>query len=200
MSDLKLGNLVMNAQRISMAVLVVVSIVATTSEKNITSAQQNPILARLTQNSLSLTNRRFITEAAQGGRAEVDLGRLASQRGLNREVKQYGQRMVLDHTQANNELKELTNQKGINLPPGIGQENSTVKVRLSKLYGAAFDEAYMNQMVADHNQDVSLFERQSQRGDDRDLRDWVAKTLPNIQEHLRLANSITGHLGDKNRL
>jgi putative membrane protein len=108
--------------------------------------------------------------------------------------------MVLDHTQANNELKELTNQKGINLPPGIGQENSTVKVRLSKLYGAAFDEAYMNQMVADHNQDVSLFERQSQRGDDRDLRDWVAKTLPNIQEHLRLANSITGHLGDKNRL
>lgn len=182
----------MSLQKIVMAVLVVTSIIIGTSGKNVTTAQPNPITVTLTQNPLSTSDRQFVTKAAQNGKAEVELGELASQRAAKAQVKEFGQRMVEDHTQINKELGELAAQKGLTLPQHIGEDNSKVKADLSKLSGVAFDKAYMNYMIADRTQDVSLFQRQSQQGDDPDLKAWAAKTLPTLQEHLRLARSITG--------
>lgn len=182
----------MRIQKIAMAGLVVISIIIGTSAKNVTTAQPNPITVRLTQNPLSASDRQFLTKAGQDSRAEVELGELASQRAEKAQVKQFGQRMVEDHTQINKELQELAAQKGLTLPQDIGEDNSKVKADLSKLSGAAFDKAYMNHMIADHTKDVSLFQRQSQQGNDPDLKAWAAKTLPTLQEHLQLARSITG--------
>ncbi|WP_216595235.1 DUF4142 domain-containing protein [Cylindrospermum stagnale] len=175
-----------------MAGLVVISIIIGTSDKNVTTAQPNPITVRLTQNPLSASDRQFLTKAGQDSTAEVELGELASQRAAKVQVKQFGQRMVEDHTQMNKELQELAAQKGLTIPQDIGEDNSKVKAELSKLSGAAFDKAYMNHMIADHTKDVSLFQRQSQQGNDPDLKAWAAKTLPTLQEHLQLARSITG--------
>jgi putative membrane protein len=68
------------------------------------------------QNALSSSEREFVTQVVQDSMAEVQLGQLASQRALRDEVKQFGQRMVRDHTQVHNELKQLAAQKGITLP------------------------------------------------------------------------------------
>lgn len=190
----------MNTQRIVMATLIVAAIIMGTSGKNMTTAQQNPIAARLTQNPVSAPDRQFAIKAAQDNIAEIELGQLASQRALNSEVKQFGQRMVRDHTQASAELKELATQKGITLPQDIGEENRKMKANLSKLSGVAFDEAYINHMVAEHNQDVSLFGRQSRQGNDPDLKAWAAKTLPILQEHLQLARSLSQKLPMHSRL
>ncbi|WP_013323726.1 DUF4142 domain-containing protein [Gloeothece verrucosa] len=145
------------------------------------------------QNSLSATDRNFVTEAAQGGMAEVKLGQLASKRATKAEVKQFGQRMVRDHSQANKELQQLASKKGIKLPSDIGEEHKAALTRLSKLSGAQFDQAYMSLMTEDHNKDISLFENQAQQGQDPDLKAWAAKTLPTLQQHDQLAQSITGN-------
>ncbi len=142
------------------------------------------------QNALSSSEREFVTQVVQDSMAEVQLGQLASQRALRDEVKQFGQRMVRDHTQVHNELKQLAAQKGITLPQDSGDEHREVMENLSKLSGADFDRAYMNSMATE---DLSSFEREAQQGQDQDLKAWTTKTLPMLQEHLRVARSITGN-------
>ncbi|MBH8563541.1 DUF4142 domain-containing protein [Nostoc sp. CENA67] len=142
------------------------------------------------RNTLSSSDRQFINEAAQGGLAEVQLGQLASQRAANNEVKQFGQRMVRDHTQVNNQLKQLATQKGITLPTTLDSQNQQLKQRLSRLSGANFDREYMNQMLQDHEKDVSAFQTQAQQGQDPDVKAFAAQALPTLQEHLQQARSI----------
>ncbi|MBR8840202.1 MAG: DUF4142 domain-containing protein [Stigonema ocellatum SAG 48.90 = DSM 106950] len=151
---------------------------------------QNASPTQSGQTSLSSSDRKFITQAAEGGLAEVQLGELASQRGSSDAVKQFGQRMVQDHTQANNQLQQLAAQKNVTLPKGIGKENQKVKQKLSKLSGASFDRAYINDMVQDHTKDVSSFQRQAQQAQDPDLKAFATQTLPILQEHLQMARSI----------
>ncbi|MEH1904866.1 MAG: DUF4142 domain-containing protein [Nostoc sp.] len=142
------------------------------------------------QNRLSSSDRQFITEAAQGGLAEVQLGQLASKRGVSKVVKQFALHMVQDHTPVNNQLKQLATQKGVTLPTSIGSKNQQVKQRLSKLSGRNFDRQYLNQMVQDHQKTVSLFETEAQQGQDPDLKAFAAQTLPTLQEHLQQVREI----------
>ncbi|RCJ17899.1 hypothetical protein A6S26_29725 [Nostoc sp. ATCC 43529] len=142
------------------------------------------------QNNLSSSDREFINEAAQDGLAEVQLGQLASERAASNAVKQFGQRMVQDHTQVNNQLQQLATQKGVTLPKTLNNENQQVKQRLSKLSGVQFDGEYMNHMVQAHEKDVAAFESQAQQGQDADVKAFAAQTLPALQEHLQEARSI----------
>ncbi|MEH2254055.1 DUF4142 domain-containing protein [Nostoc sp.] len=130
-----------------------------------------------------------MTEAAQGGLAEVQLGQLASKRGSNK-VKQYGQRMVRDHTPVNNQLKKLAAKKGVKLSTSLDSTNKQVKDSLSKLSGATFDREYLNQMLQDHQKDVSAFQTEAQQGQDPDVKAFAAKTLPTLQEHLQQVSSL----------
>lgn len=143
------------------------------------------------QTNFSPSDKKFMTEAAHGGLAEVQLGQLVLQRGgTSNAVKEFAQRMVQDHTKANNQLQQLATQKGVTLPTSIGKENRKVKQKLSKLSGASLDRAYIKHMVEDHQKDVSSDQRQAQQGQDPDLKAFAAQTLPILQEHLQLARSI----------
>src|SRR5207248_5007839 len=113
---------------------------------------------------LAPADRQFIKKAAQGGLAEVELGKLATEKAASPEVKQFGQRMVDDHGKANDQLKQVASQKGITVPEKLNAKDAATKARLEKLSGKAFDRAYMQDMVADHTKDVSEFrDRKSTR-------------------------------------
>jgi len=128
-------------------------------------------------------------EAAMGGMAEVELGQLASEKAQSDQVKQFAQRMVTDHGKANDELKSLAQSKNIALPTDPGAKHKATKDRLSKLSGAQFDRAYMQEMVNDHRKDVSDFEKESKSGKDPEVKAWAAKTLPTLQEHYQMAQA-----------
>lgn len=140
---------------------------------------------------LSAADQAFVKEAAIGGMAEVDLGKLAASKASNPDVKQFGQRMVDDHGKANDELKGWASQKSVNLPADIDAKHKAEHARLEKLSGDAFDRAYMASMVADHNKDVAAFERESKNAKDADLKAWAAKTLPTLQDHQKSAKEIS---------
>jgi len=131
----------------------------------------------------------FVTHAAMGGLAEVKLGTLATQKASSADVKAFGQQMVDDHSKANTELKQLASSKGMTLPSDVDAKDQSKYDRLSKLSGAEFDRAYMNEMVSDHRKDVSEFRTESQSGSDPDLKAWAAKTLPTLEHHLQMAES-----------
>jgi putative membrane protein len=139
----------------------------------------------------------FMKEAAQGGQAEVTLGQMAAKQGDNEEVKQFGQRMVDDHSKANDELKSLAATEGVTLPTGMGEKAKATQQRLAKLSGADFDRAYMEEMVKDHKKDVSEFEHEAQQGKDSEVKNWAAKTVPTLKEHLDLAENTAEKVGVK---
>ena len=140
--------------------------------------------------SVSASDRKFVRAAAQGGMAEVELGKLAAEKGSSEEVKKFGQRMVDDHSKAGGQLKQIANEKGIPMPQQLSAKDKMTKERLSKLSGEDFDKAYMADMVKDHTQDVADFQRESALGVDSDIKDFAAKTLPTIHDHLRQAKEI----------
>jgi putative membrane protein len=131
----------------------------------------------------------FMKEAAQGGMAEVELGKLAVSKAQNPEVKKYGQMMVTDHTKANDELKALAAKKNYTLPSDIGSNKSTVE-KLSSLSGADFDKAYVKDMVEDHETDVAAFQKQADSATDPDIKAFAAKTLPVLKKHLDAIKAI----------
>jgi putative membrane protein len=137
----------------------------------------------------------FVTKVAKGGMAEVELGKLAAEKASTDAVKKFGQRMVDDHGKANDELKTLAQSKNITLPSEIGPEEKALRDRLVKLSGPAFDQAYMKAMVSDHVKDVNEFRMESKSGKDPDVKAWAAKTLPTLEEHLKMARDASGAVG-----
>ena len=133
---------------------------------------------------------KFVRAAAEGGMAEVELGKLATEKASSEEVKKFGERMVNDHTKANDQLKQVAENKGIQLPDKLSPKDQMTKEHLSKLSGEQFDKAYMNDMVKDHTQDVADFKRESNSGTDADVKNFAATTLPTIEDHLKQAKEI----------
>ena len=134
----------------------------------------------------------FVKEAAMGGLAEVEFGRLASQKAESNDVKQFGQRMVDDHSKANDQLKPIAQQKNVTIPTQLSGKEKTLYDRLSKLSGAQFDRAYMQLMLQDHRKDVGDFRKESQSGKDPDVKQFASQTLPTLEDHLKMAQSTAG--------
>jgi putative membrane protein len=139
---------------------------------------------------LSAQDKKFMMEAAMGGMMEVELGKWAAQQGSADTVKQFGKKMVEDHSAANAELTQLATSKGVTLPSQLDAKHQAEISRMSKLSGAAFDQAYSKMMLKDHIKDVAEFERQSTRASDADLKAFASKTLPTLKEHLELAKAL----------
>jgi putative membrane protein len=132
----------------------------------------------------------FLIETARGNMAEMELGQLAEQKTNNPEVKKFAERMVTDHTTANEELKQIASNKGVKLPQALNKKEEATKEKLASLSGAQFDRAYMKDMVKDHADDVDEFQRESQNGQDPAVKNFAAQTLPTVESHLRDAKKI----------
>jgi putative membrane protein len=166
-------------------------------------AGQRPTTAQKADKAMAggkVADETFVKKAAMGGMAEVDLGKLAVDKASSDDVKKFGQRMADDHSKANDELKTLAQNKHITLPTEPDPHEKAMHDRLAKLSGAAFDRAYMQAMVADHRKDVNEFRMESKSGKDADVKGWAAKTLPTLEEHLKMAqnaNTAVGTSGKK---
>jgi len=139
--------------------------------------------------SLSHEDREFANKAAAGGLAEVEMGKLAQQISKNAEVKKFAERIVTDHTKANDELKALASAKGISLPASPSRVMHMKMEKMVKETGARFDHEYLEYMIEDHQKDIKEFEKQAKSGKDPDLTKWAGDKVPALQEHLKLAES-----------
>jgi putative membrane protein len=149
--------------------------------------------------SMGSPDHTFIMKAAQGGLAEVVLGNLAQQNGGNDSVKQFGERMVKDHSLANDELRQLAQQKGITLPADVSTKDHQIDKMLESKQGADFDRAYIHDMVRDHETDIAEFRREAENGKDPAVKAWAQKTLPTLEQHLAAAKQVAAQVGVKQR-
>lgn len=133
---------------------------------------------------------KFAVAAANGGMAEVELGKLAQEKAASAKVKDFGAMMVNDHSKANDEMKALAKSKNITLPTAIDTDEQKVKDDLSAKSGADFDKAYVSNMIDDHKKDIKEFEDASKNCKDADLKAFAAKTLPTLKMHLAAIEKI----------
>ena len=152
---------------------------ATTSQSTGTTAGAN----------LSRSDRKFVEEAAQGGMAEVELGKLAEQHAASDRVKQFGRKMTTDHQKANEQLKKIAAAKGINLPADMSSGDRREFDKLQKKTGADFDREYMKDMVSDHKKDMKDFQSAAKSAEDPEIKNFASSTLPTLQQHLEMAQS-----------
>jgi len=141
----------------------------------------------------------FVKKAAQGGMAEVELGKLATEKASSDDVKQFGQKMVDDHSKANDQLKQIASQKNMDVPSDLAPKDKAEVDRLSKLSGPAFDRAYMRYMVMDHTKDATEFKKEANNGSDQDIKGFASNTLTTIQDHLKMAKDINAKLGTQGK-
>jgi putative membrane protein len=132
--------------------------------------------------ALSAKDKRFVNEAAKGGMMEVEWGKLAAQNGQHADVKKFGNRMVADHSKANDELKALAQKDGLQLPaaPSAGKWKN--------------DKDYVDMMVKDHEKDLSEFQAEAKDGTDADLKKFADKTSKVVEKHLSMIKDIQGKL------
>ena len=123
-----------------------------------------------------------MAKAAKGGNMEVQWGQWAAQNGQNADVKKFGNRMVADHSKANNELMALANKKRVPL------RREAVKGKWTS------DKDYMAMMVKDHQEDWAEFQAEAKNGSDPDLKKWAGDFSKVIQKHLELAKQTQSKL------
>jgi putative membrane protein len=144
---------------------------------------------------MSTDDRIFANVATANGLYEVGVARLAVSRAVDPRVRSYGQMLVDHHTLANNELGALLAARGVTPPSGIPADKVAKTSSLSSTTGAAFDRQFVRSVgMDDHMADIALFERESTRGSDPELRAWAAKTLPTLQAHLQQAQALSASL------
>jgi putative membrane protein len=138
---------------------------------------------------MSPADKTFATKAASGGMAEVQVGRLAAQNAGSPAVREFGQKMATDHTQANQALQEIARQQQLTLPTAPASADQATEERLRAMKGNAFDTAYMKDMVQDHRQDVADFRKEAESGTDPALKAFAQKYLPALEQHLKMAET-----------
>ncbi len=140
---------------------------------------------------LSGQDKSFLKDAAEGGNAEVEASKVALEKSSNADVKTFAQQMVDDHGKAGTELKGLADQKGVKVSDGPSITKKTEIKVLSERKGSSFDQHYADSIgVKAHQDTIKLFQKEVDKGTDPDVKAWASKTLPALQHHLEMAQSL----------
>jgi putative membrane protein len=170
---------------------------ATNSSTSATGGQSAPAAqpGKGTRNNakdqLARSDRKFIQKAAESGLFEVQVAKLAQSKATDPAVKDFASMLVDQHTNANNELTQLANNKHVELPaaPGFMKRHSVNS--LAKRSGADFDKQFVSEVgIKDHQKDIKEFEKASKDVKDPDLKAFIDKTLPTLREHLAQAQKL----------
>ena len=152
-----------------------------------------PLFARTSQPghpAAATAGRDTLNQAAIGGMAESELSKVA-QKSENADIKRFADRMVQDHTAANEQLTATGTGLGVEMPKAVDSEHGRVSDQIQTLHGKAFNDQYMRDMVADHNKAVQLFQQEHRSGHDPELKQFAQKTLPTLEEHQKMASELS---------
>jgi putative membrane protein len=136
-----------------------------------------------------LPDDQFVDKASAAGLAEVNLANIALKKASSPDVRQFAQQMIDDHTRANRELLALADKKKLAMAQKMDPPHEMLAEKLLRTEGADLDREYMKSQLADHQEAVALFERESKNGNDGDLKEWAGKTLPTLKRHLEMARA-----------
>ena len=141
----------------------------------------------------STKDQRFMTEAIEGDLSEVNMGKLAQQKGQSDQVKQFGQTLAQDHGDHLQKAQQLASQNGLQAPSEPNRQQKAMYSRLEGLSGNRFDKAFALAMIRDHEKDIKKYEKEAAAKSP--LSDFAQQTVPVLQKHLDMAKSLSSGKG-----
>ncbi|MFF5228153.1 DUF4142 domain-containing protein [Dactylosporangium sp. NPDC000521] len=132
---------------------------------------------------VSAQDRAFVAAAGHGGAFEVAAGRMAAQQAHDKGVRDFGNRMVVDHTKAGAELSALGKDLGLDVPDAPSEEQDAILTLFGTTTGPVFDCSYAPVEFFDHVAAIGVFEKEADHGRNAKLRTFARKALPLLREH-----------------
>jgi putative membrane protein len=164
--------------------------VADKVDNNIDTAGMNMSDTSMGSREVSDMDRDFLMKVAMTNTAEVQIGQLATAKGGSQAVKDFGDMMVRDHTDAQGKLRTIAGSISLNAPDSVDAKHKALKEKLDKLSGAAFDKEYAAAMVNGHKEAISLFEKEASSGTNGQLKNYASMMLPTLKTHLEAAQKL----------
>jgi putative membrane protein len=143
-----------------------------------------------TANAASPGDQMFVQSIFKSDAAEVQLGQLAQQKSQSDDVKQLGQKMVLNRTRLDEQFKPIADKLDVSKPKDPSKKDKQLIAKLSALSGPQFDEEYLKAVVKDNQQDVKDFNTEAQSAQDPNLQQAAKMDAPVLAEHLQAAEQI----------
>jgi putative membrane protein len=161
------------------------------SNQNVQAARENTNTEdRPTKAVLSASDKDFLAKAEKANIEEQNIGRVAVEKSQNKDVKDYAQMLVDDHTKALNDLVDLMNEKHVRQPKGLPNAKNEALSRLNGLSSAEFDRQFINMMVEDHQKAIAEFQQAQNTVQDEDVKKYAARVLPTLEKHLQKAQEL----------
>lgn len=132
----------------------------------------------------------FLVKAIRGNLAEVKLGELAEKQATAEPVKALGKTLRTDHAKALEKSQALAKEAGVNVPQDTNEDARWTYERLSSMTGAAFDKAFVEAAIDDHEKDIELYSEQAEDGDNPKVVEYAQATLPGLKKHLDMARKL----------
>jgi putative membrane protein len=134
---------------------------------------------------------------------DIDAGKLAKSRSKNKEVKDFAQQMITDHSAVNKQAGALAKKLGVT--PEDSDTSKSLKqgatdniANLKKQKGAQFDKAYVDHEVVYHQQVLDAIDKVLiPNSQNAELKGLITKVRPAIATHLEHAKHLQASLGKK---
>ncbi len=163
-----------------------------------TSIQQEHGEGQLPESEDALSVDHFLNEAIQSNQLEIELSRLAVQKGETDRVKNLAQKMIEEHSLFDQKIKALANQKGVNITQDKAAHQSII-TRLEGMQGMHFDQEFLKELEASHSRTVELYEDAAERVQDAEIQNFAARHLPTLKAHHALADHGKDMIQDQRR-
>ena len=161
---------------------------------NASSGEQNHALRKV-QQAEGTPDQVFLKAAIEGNHGEIDAAKMALRKSKNDQVKQFAQKMVDDHTKMLADLHQIEQGQALKYADTSSDAAKRMALKLRGLTGAAFDKAYVDGMVKDHEEDVRDFTKETQTGENAAIKGAAEKSLPTIKEHLGMVQGLQRSIG-----
>ena len=132
-------------------------------------------------------DKEFMMTAAHSDQNEIQQSKMALAKGVTGMAKEMANKMIADHAKSTADLKKIAAKKGVTLPTDMDAEHKAMKPAMEKLSGKAFEAKYLSQMQTDHQKTANTMMAHEKMTRDADLKAFIGKTLPVVQEHLGMA-------------
>ena len=154
-----------------------------------------PAAAPTGSDKFSAGDKAIVTKFANGNEGEVELAKIALTNAESQDVKDFAQKMIDDHGKANQDLTAVASAHGTELKPELDAKEKALSKTMMAEKGTKFDKAYVKHAVADHTEDVAEYKKAQKSLKDKDLLAYDEKTLPTVEEHLKMAKDMESKMG-----
>lgn len=135
-------------------------------------------------------DKQFMLSAFDKSLFEVNAGQVASSKGTTSVINNFGEQLLKDHTDINQELMLLAKDVKLNLPTTLSNAKQQKLDTLSGLSGMAFDTTYIKMVAGTHEEIVNLYEVQATTARNVNLKTFASDQLPKLRVHLDTAKSM----------